>query len=672
MIPVSNVEGNSLVSYLIEKLIDAGIPAVFWIIIIFFAAKSFRDGRKFDEERERQNLAIGGESAVAELYDDLYTDGDSSQQSSSPMELFRRLREKQQNQNKRIGSKRNLGIPSEQFIKVKRINDKFNSFDYSLTSALKSKAYAAAQLRSKNFDMALRRATDSSLLPFTRAEKTDLLKEESDFLRRGAPIVDDIASIQRLLTETVIRDEMSKMDISLGEIDPYPKTNSSSEMNVTNHTTSSPLAKAITSNSTTTTKAKSKSKEKEKALVKDNMKQLEKLNTELMEVELSFIRSVIEIMGPDRANGIRAAILGNLEGAAGAAAGSLLRSLQERPLSVLLSSIGYTDENEQQQNQKKKSLFVTEFNGDGSASQVEFFREEVTAILRASSSSSNNDDEALVILQSPGGTVTGYGLAAAQLKRFKDHGMKLTICVEQVAASGGYMMCCIGDRIIASPFAVLGSIGVISELPNVYERLKTEGIEFQTVTAGKYKRTLTPTKKVTKEDFEKSKQDLEQVYNLFKDFVKDNRPSLDIESVATGEVWFGKDALDRGLCDEIKTADDVLMEFVDAGYDVYDVRYEDPAAAAFVGNLLPLPLGNQQQQQRGRGGGRQRQNNNNDRDMSIGRLIIQWLVRSIVPVIKEEVMKEIGPLDSGNGGTITDQYVAKDPMDASNRFQMRD
>ncbi|EED86558.1 protease, partial [Thalassiosira pseudonana CCMP1335] len=217
----------------------------------------------------------------------------------------------------------------------------------------------------------------------------------------------------------------------------------------------------------------------------------------------------------------------------------------------------------------RPNLFVTRFSGDVSASQVNDLREEVTGILRAS----QPGDEVLMILQSGGGTVTGYGLSAAQLQRFKTKGLKLTICVEQVAASGGYMMCCTADRIVASPFAVLGSIGVISDIPNAYERLKQEGIEFQTITAGKYKRTVTPTKKVTKEDLKKSEEDINDILKLFKAFVKSQRPQLDIENVATGETWFGEDALAKGLCDEIATADDVLLEFVDNGYDVYEVAY---------------------------------------------------------------------------------------------------
>jgi hypothetical protein len=138
------------------------------------------------------------------------------------------------------------------------------------------------------------------------------------------------------------------------------------------------------------------------------------------------------------------------------------------------------------------------------------------------------------------------------------------------------------DRLVASPFAVLGSIGVISEIPNVYERLKKEGIEFQTVTAGKFKRTLTPTKKVDPLDLEKSKKDIEQVLVLFKTFVASQRPSLDIDLVATGETWFGADALAKGLCDELKTTDDVLLDMLSTGAEIFSVKYKPNKGGALA------------------------------------------------------------------------------------------
>lgn len=215
---------------------------------------------------------------------------------------------------------------------------------------------------------------------------------------------------------------------------------------------------------------------------------------------------------------------------------------------------------------------MTRFSGDTRASQVERLREEVTAILRGAAAA----DEALVVLESGGGTVTGYGLAAGQLQRLRRAGLRVTVVAEQVAASGGYMMCCVGDRIVGSPFCAFGSIGVLSEMPNVHSRLKQEGVEWQTVTAGNYKRTLTPFKEVTTEDFDKAKQDLESILSMFQQFVHEHRPQLDIAAVATGEVWFGTDAVAQGLCDEISTADDVLIDYVDRGWDVFEVEYKHP------------------------------------------------------------------------------------------------
>jgi len=369
-------------------------------------------------------------------------------------------------------------------------------------------------------------------------------------------------------------------------------------------------------------------------------------------------------MGPDRANGIRSALLGNIAGGGAAVAGGLIKSLQDRPLSMMLETIGYsstdahTDANSEAKT--RRSVFVTDFPGDVGASQVATLREEVTAIIKAA----KPGDEALLVLQTGGGTVTGYGLAAAQLQRFKKHGMKLTICVEQVAASGGYMMTCVADKVIASPFAVLGSIGVISDLPNVYERLKQEGIEFQTITAGKYKRTLTPTKKVTKEDVDKQKEELEGILTLFKSFVKTNRPSLDIDLVATGETWFGEDALEMGLCDELNTVDDVLVDYVDEGHNVYQVRYDpNDGPVSPLSGLLP-------------GARASTSNDVSANDAGIVQGAVRWLARNIIPTLKDEISKEFGVSGTANAASSTSQvqerYMFRDPSSASTNIKVQD
>ena len=216
----------------------------------------------------------------------------------------------------------------------------------------------------------------------------------------------------------------------------------------------------------------------------------------------------------------------------------------------------------------KKRLFVLHFDGDIKASQVASLREEISAILPEAS----KQDEVLLCLESPGGMVHGYGLAASQLQRIKDAGIPLTIAVDKVAASGGYMMACVADRIIAAPFAVLGSIGVIAQLPNFHKLLKKHDIDFELLTAGEYKRTLTMFGENTEKGREKFIEDLEGTHDLFKSFVTTNRPVVDIAKVATGEVWYGQQALDEQLIDELGTSDSYIQSQLEDS-DILEVRY---------------------------------------------------------------------------------------------------
>ena len=203
------------------------------------------------------------------------------------------------------------------------------------------------------------------------------------------------------------------------------------------------------------------------------------------------------------------------------------------------------------------------------ASQVAKLREEITAIINLCDV--QRGDRVIVQLNSGGGTVTGYGLGAAQLQRLKNAGLHLTVTIDEVAASGGYLMACVADKIIASPFAVLGSIGVVATIPNFSERLQREGVVVEDVTAGKYKRTLTPYKKPREEDRAKMKSDVENILVIFKSFVKQHRPQLDIENIATGETWHGPDALKLGLVDELSTSDELLLQLRKQGADIYSV-----------------------------------------------------------------------------------------------------
>lgn len=214
-------------------------------------------------------------------------------------------------------------------------------------------------------------------------------------------------------------------------------------------------------------------------------------------------------------------------------------------------------------------LYVVDFNGSMDAREAESLREEVTAILAVA----HKDDEVLLRLESGGGVVHGYGLAASQLDRLRQQGIKLTVAVDKVAASGGYMMACIGNTILAAPFAILGSIGVIAQLPNFHKLLKKNNIDFEQFTAGEYKRTVTLFGENSDKGRHKFQQELEATHQLFKQFVQDHRPQLDISQVATGEHWFGYQALPLQLIDKIQTSDDYLLSQIQQQRRVFQVKY---------------------------------------------------------------------------------------------------
>jgi len=218
---------------------------------------------------------------------------------------------------------------------------------------------------------------------------------------------------------------------------------------------------------------------------------------------------------------------------------------------------------------RTKAVYVLDFHGDIRASAVANLRREITTILTAATM----EDEVVLKLESGGGMVTSYGLAASQLDRLRQKDIPLTICVDKVAASGGYMMACVANKILAAPFAVVGSIGVVAQMPNFHRLLKEHNIDVELLTAGKYKRTLTIFGQNTDEGREKFIEDIEQIHSQFKDYVQERRPSLDIEETATGEIWSGQMAKDKHLIDGIMTSDEYLLAACDDS-DVYEVKYK--------------------------------------------------------------------------------------------------
>ncbi|WP_410567015.1 protease SohB [Acinetobacter sp. H1(2024)] len=242
-----------------------------------------------------------------------------------------------------------------------------------------------------------------------------------------------------------------------------------------------------------------------------------------------------------------------------------------------------------------QKIFVLDFKGDIQASAVENLREEITLILATAKA---GRDRVVVRLESPGGMVHGYGLAAAQLVRLRDAGFHLTICVDKVAASGGYMMACIANEIISAPFAVVGSIGVVAQVPNFNRLLKQHNVDFELYTAGQYKRTVTMFGENTPEGKAKFEEELQQTHVLFKHFVEKYRPQLNVDKVATGEHWYGQDALDLNLVDKLETSDEYLLALLPQ-HDVYVINTRKKAtlgeklglqAAQMADSLIPAVM----------------------------------------------------------------------------------
>jgi serine protease SohB len=212
-------------------------------------------------------------------------------------------------------------------------------------------------------------------------------------------------------------------------------------------------------------------------------------------------------------------------------------------------------------------LFVLDFHGDLEASRVGALREEISALLQVA----QPQDEVLLRLESAGGVVHGYGLAASQLRRIRDHGLRLTVAIDKVAASGGYLMACVASHITAAPFAIVGSIGVVGQMPNFNRLLRDNKIDYELHTAGEFKRTLTMFGENSDAARAKFREELDDTHALFKSFVAGNRPQLSLPQVATGEHWYGTQALDLKLIDEVRTSDDWLLHRVKDA-DVYELR----------------------------------------------------------------------------------------------------
>ena len=209
--------------------------------------------------------------------------------------------------------------------------------------------------------------------------------------------------------------------------------------------------------------------------------------------------------------------------------------------------------------QHSNCVYVLTFIGSIMAPEVEQLRDQISFLLQIAQPA----DEIVVRLTSPGGAVPQYGLASSQLERLKQAGLRCIVCVDTVAASGGYMMAAVADKIIAAPFAIIGSIGVVAGIPNFHRVLQKNEVDYHLFTAGKYKRTVTPFTEVTDEGKQKLQDDITAIHEAFKRLIKEGRPDVDIEEIATGEYWLASQAKEKGLVDEIMTSDDYLGRKLD-------------------------------------------------------------------------------------------------------------
>lgn len=219
---------------------------------------------------------------------------------------------------------------------------------------------------------------------------------------------------------------------------------------------------------------------------------------------------------------------------------------------------------------QRKRIFVIDFEGDPAATQCASMRDKITTVVAVARA----NDEVVVRIESPGGLVHSYGLAASQIARLRQRNIHVTACVDKVAASGGYMMACVANKIVAAPFSVVGSIGVIIGMPNLNRLLKKHDIDYVEQTAGENKRNVSLFGELTEDKKAKQQAQLNSIHELFKNHVAQFRPQVDISKVSTGDIWLGTDALKEKLVDEISTSDDLLLKLGEEA-DIYLLKSEE-------------------------------------------------------------------------------------------------
>lgn len=225
----------------------------------------------------------------------------------------------------------------------------------------------------------------------------------------------------------------------------------------------------------------------------------------------------------------------------------------------------------------RKTAVLLSFNGDINATEVIEFGRAVSMIVQMKDLVS----EVYIIINSGGGVVNGYGLLASEIERLHYSEIETYALIDQVAASGGYMAACVANHVVAAPFAYIGSIGVVSEMPNFNQILSDNGINIEQHTAGKSKRTVTPLGKITDEDRNEFKKKLERIHRSFINHVSHYRNINDADEnknsiIFSGDYWIAEETveLELGLVDEISTSQEFLLDKMKE-YNIIEITFQE-------------------------------------------------------------------------------------------------
>ena len=237
----------------------------------------------------------------------------------------------------------------------------------------------------------------------------------------------------------------------------------------------------------------------------------------------------------------------------------------------------------------KSNLYYLEFEGDIQASEAAKLKQEILVCLQVAKPT----DVFLILVESSGGSVSNYGDLYSVMEMIKKRGHTLWVAIDRVAASGGYLISLPADKIFATPFALIGSIGVLSEVPNFGGLLDKYGVKMEEYTAGERKMNISMFRENGEEQKEHHRKKLGKIHELFKAQLVKYRGGLiekkgvDIGELMEGDFWMGENAFELGLVDELKSSVEILLDEKDH-FNILKVNYHnEPKMAGIMGMLKP-------------------------------------------------------------------------------------